>query len=199
MFECERYEEKPLNLISANSQYNGLLRPHYIQESSMRTYDLCISNALLVEEDGAWYGGLGIRAGKVVARFEGEAECSADEMIDAGGLPVLPGLIDAHVHFNEPGRTDWEGFECGSMGAAAGGVTTVIDMPLNNHPAAVDDTTLRNKLAAVEGHSVVDYCLWGGLVTDNVTCLAEQDAAGAVAYKAFMSNSGIDDFPAVTD
>jgi allantoinase len=165
----------------------------------MRTYDLCISNALLVEEDGAWYGGLGIRAGKVVARFEGEAECSADETIDAGGLPVLPGLIDAHVHFNEPGRTEWEGFECGSMGAAAGGVTSIIDMPLNNEPAAIDGTTLRNKLAAVQGHSLVDYCFWGGLVTDNVTRLIEQDAAGAVAYKAFMSNSGIDDFPAATD
>jgi allantoinase len=165
----------------------------------MRRYDLCISNARLIEEGGAWHGGLGIRAGKVVARFEGETEGKADEVIDAGGLPVLPGLIDAHVHFNEPGRTDWEGLTCGSMGAAAGGVTSILDMPLNNLPAAIDGATLRKKLEAVQGHSVVDYCLWGGLVTDNVTRLAEQDAAGAVAYKAFMSNSGIADFPAVTD
>jgi allantoinase len=162
-------------------------------------YDLYIANALIVEEERAWRGGLGVHAGKVAAHFEGEANVTANEVIDAGGLPVLPGLVDAHVHFNEPGRTDWEGFTCGSMGAAAGGVTSLIDMPLNNYPAAVDGATLRNKQTAVQGHSVVDYCLWGGLVTDNVALLPEQDAAGAIAYKAFMSHSGIDDFPAVTD
>jgi allantoinase len=162
-------------------------------------YDLYISNALIIEEDGAWRGGLGILDGKVVARFEGMADVTANEVVDAGGLPVLPGLIDAHVHFNEPGRTDWEGFDCGSMGAAAGGVTTVVDMPLNNFPAVVDGATLAAKRAALDGRSVVDYLLWGGLVTDNVATLAAQDAAGAAAYKAFMSNSGIDDFAAVTD
>lgn len=162
-------------------------------------YDLCISNALIIEEDGAWRGGLGVRDGKVAATFAGAPDGPADEVIDAAGMPVLPGLIDVHVHFNDPGRADWEGFACGSMGAAAGGVTTVIDMPLNNCPAAVDGATLAAKRAAVQGHSVVDYLLWGGLVTDNVARLPEQDAAGAAAYKAFMSNSGIDDFPAVTD
>src|SRR5262249_14608546 len=123
----------------------------------------------------------------------------ADERIDAQGLLVLPGLVDAHVHFNDPGRADWEGFDCGSIGAAAGGVTTVVDMPLNNFPAAVDGATLAAKRAALAGRSVVDYLLWGGLVTDNVATLAEQDTVGAAAYKAFMSNSGIDDFAAVTD
>ena len=92
----------------------------------MTSYDLCISNALIVEEDGAWRGSLGIRDGKVAAHFAGEPDSSADTVIDAGGLPVLPGLVDAHVHFNDPGRAEWEGFTCGSMGAAAGGVTTVI-------------------------------------------------------------------------
>ena len=162
-------------------------------------YDLCIVNALVVEEQGAWRGGLGVRDGKIAAHFAGQPDGTAGAVVDAGGLPVLPGLVDAHVHFNQPGRTDWEGFACGSMGAAAGGVTSLIDMPLNNYPAAVDGATLRGKQAAVAGHSVVDYCFWGGLVTDNVALLAEQDHAGAVAYKAFMSNSGIDDFPAVTD
>jgi allantoinase len=165
----------------------------------MISYDLCISNAQIIEEDGAWRGSLGIRDGKIVARFEGEPDGPAEHLIDAAGLWVLPGLIDAHVHFNDPGRADWEGFDCGSMGAAAGGVTTVVDMPLNNFPAVVDGTTLAAKRAALDGRSVVDYLLWGGLVTDNVATLAEQDAAGAAAYKAFMSNSGIDDFPAVTD
>jgi allantoinase len=162
-------------------------------------YDLYIANALVIDEDGTWRGGLGVCDGKIVAHFTNEQDGSADTVIDAGGLPVLPGLVDAHVHFNEPGRTDWEGFTCGSMGAAAGGVTSLIDMPLNNYPAAVDGTTLRSKQAAMQGHSVVDYRFWGGLVTDNVALLPEQDAAGAIAYKAFMSNSGIDDFAAVTD
>lgn len=162
-------------------------------------YDLCIVNALIVDESGSWRGALGIRDGRIAALFDGAPDGSSDELIDAGGLPVLPGLIDAHVHFNDPGRADWEGFETGSMSAAAGGVTTVIDMPLNNFPAAVDGATLAAKQAAAQGRSLVDYCFWGGLVTDNVARLAEQDAAGAVAYKAFMSHSGIDDFPSVTD
>lgn len=162
-------------------------------------YDLCISNALIIEEHGIWRGCIGVREGKIAAHFADESECEADTIIDAGGRPVLPGLVDAHVHFNDPGRAEWEGFPCGSMGAAAGGVTTIIDMPLNNHPAVVDGTTLAAKRAAVHRQSVIDYCFWGGLVTDNVAHLAEQDVAGAVAYKAFMSNSGIDDFPAVTD
>lgn len=162
-------------------------------------YDLCITNALVVEASGTWRGGIGVRDGRVVARFEGDADGPADERIDAGGLPLLPGLIDAHVHFNDPGRADWEGFAHGSMGAAAGGVTTVVDMPLNNLPAAVDGATLRAKAEAIRGHALVDYGLWGGLVTDNIAELPGQDAAGALAYKAFMSDSGIDDFTAVTD
>jgi allantoinase len=162
-------------------------------------YDLCIVNALLADETGVWPGALGIRGGAIAAVFADAPDAAADETIDAAGKLVLPGLVDAHVHFNEPGRAEWEGFACGSSGAAAGGITTVVDMPLNNHPAAVDGPTLAAKRAALEGRSLIDYLLWGGLVTDNVATLSEQDAAGAAAYKAFMSNSGIDDFAAVTD
>jgi allantoinase len=165
----------------------------------MSTYDLCIANARIVDEHGEFYGAIGIRDGKIAALLAGAPDAPAAETIDAGGRVLLPGLVDAHVHFNEPGRTDWEGFECGSQGAAAGGVTTVVDMPLNNYPAVVDGPTLLAKRAALAGRSVVDYLLWGGLVSDNVGQLAEQDAAGAVAYKAFMSSSGIDDFVAVSD
>jgi allantoinase len=166
---------------------------------SAARYDLCIRNALFADENGLFRGALGIREGKIAALFADAPDGAADEEIDAGGLVVLPGLVDAHVHFNDPGRADWEGFACGSMGAAAGGITTVVDMPLNNDPAVVDGATLAAKRAAIQGQSVVDYLLWGGLVTDNVARLAEQDAAGAVAYKAFMSNSGIADFQCATD
>ena len=162
-------------------------------------YDLCIINALIADESGVFRGAIGVRDGKIAALFAGAPDGPSDEQIDAQGLLALPGLVDAHVHFNDPGRADWEGFDYGGMGAAAGGVTTVVDMPLNNFPAAVDGATLAAKRVALEGRSLVDYLLWGGLVTDNVGTLAEQDAAGAAAYKAFMSNSGIDDFAAVTD
>src|SRR5439155_26151581 len=94
-------------------------------------YALLIRAALIGDEAGVFRGALGIRAGKIAAFFADAPDAPADEQIDASGLVVLPGLVDAHVHFNDPGRADWEGLECGSMGAAAGGVTTVIDMPLN--------------------------------------------------------------------
>lgn len=162
-------------------------------------YDLCVRNARIVDERGTWRGAIAIRDGRVAALFADEPDGPADEIIDARGLPVLPGLVDIHVHFNEPGRADWEGFECGSMGAAAGGMTTVVDMPLNNFPAVVDGQTLAAKAAALSGRSLVDYLLWGGLVTDNVDTLGDQDAYGIPGYKAFMSNSAIDDFPAAGD
>jgi allantoinase len=162
-------------------------------------YDLCITNALIADEAGVSRGAIGVRGGKIAALFVDAPDGPAEEQIDAHGRLVLPGLVDVHVHFNDPGRADWEGFDCGSMGAAAGGVTTVVDMPLNNMPAAVDGPILAAKRAALSDRSVVDYLLWGGLVTDNAATLAAQDTAGAAAYKAFMSNSGIDDFPAVTD
>src|SRR5690349_5464427 len=132
------------------------------------SYDLCIANALLADETGVFRGAIGVRDGKIAALFTDRPDAPAAEQIDATGLLVLPGVVDAHVHFNDPGRADWEGFERGSMGAAAGGVTTVVDMPLNNFPAAVDGPTLAAKRAAIEGRSLVDYLLWGGLVTNNV-------------------------------
>src|SRR5258706_12351309 len=137
------------------------------EETSMSSYDLCITNARIVDERGEFQGGVGVRDGRIAALLEGAPDAPAGETIDAGGRVLLPGLLDVHVHFNDPGRADWEGFDCGSMGAAAGGVTTVIDMPLNNHPAVVDGATLAAKRAALTGRSVVDYLLWGGLVSDN--------------------------------
>lgn len=163
------------------------------------SYDLTITNALLVDHEGMRRGSLAVRAGKIAAVFAGAPDAPTAETIDAGGMPLLPGLVDAHVHFNQPGRDDWEGFETGSMSAAAGGVTTVIDMPLNCDPVITNAATLAAKFQSLADSSLVDYLLWGGLVTDNVAQLAEQVAGGAVALKAFMSTSGINDFPAVTD
>ena len=121
----------------------------------------------------------------------------AVEEIDATAMSIFPGVIDSHVHFNEPGRTEWEGFATGSAAAAAGGTTTVFDMPLNAHPPTIDGESFDAKRAAAEKTSFVDFGLWGGLVPRNVSALATLRDRGVIGIKAFMCNSGIDDFSAV--
>ena len=123
---------------------------------------------------------------------------TAREEIDATKMSIFPGVIDSHVHFNEPGRTDWEGFETGSRAAAAGGTTTVFEMPLNAHPPTIDGPSFDLKRAAAEKSSLVDFGLWGGLVPGNLDQLETLRDRGVVGLKAFMCDSGIDDFPHVT-
>jgi allantoinase len=123
----------------------------------------------------------------------------AAEEIDARGLHLLPGAIDAHVHFNEPGRTEWEGWATGSRALAAGGGTTCVEMPLNAHPPTVDGAAFDAKVEAAAASSVVDFALWGGLVPGNLDRLDELAERGVVGFKAFMCDSGIEDFPAVDD
>jgi allantoinase len=123
----------------------------------------------------------------------------AREEIDARGLVVLPGVIDAHVHFNEPGRADWEGWASGTRALAAGGGTACVEMPLNAHPPTIDGAAFDAKLAAARAAAVVDFALWGGLVGGNLDRLDELAARGVVGFKAFMCDSGIEDFPAVDD
>jgi allantoinase len=117
----------------------------------------------------------------------------------ATGYHVFPGLIDAHVHFNEPGRAEWEGFATGTRALAMGGITTFVDMPLNAHPPTVDAAAFDAKLAAAQGTSMVDFAFWGGLVPGNLDRLDELAARGVIGFKAFMANSGIEDFDAVDD
>ena len=114
-------------------------------------------------------------------------------------LTIFPGVIDAHVHFNEPGRTDWEGFDTGSRAAAAGGTTTVFEMPLNAHPPTIDGWSFDLKRAAAERSSFVDFGLWGGLVPGNLDQLETLRDRGVIGLKAFMCDSGIDDFPSVNE
>jgi len=121
------------------------------------------------------------------------------EIIDAAGLVILPGVIDAHVHFNEPGRADWEGWEAGTRGAAAGGVTTVLEMPLNAHPPTITTAAFDAKSAVASRKALVDFGLWGGLVPENLSELPALAQRGVVGFKAFMSESGIDDFHRVPD
>jgi allantoinase len=129
----------------------------------------------------------------------GELGDSAREVIDATGLHVLPGLIDAHVHLNDPGRADWEGFASGTRALAAGGFTCAVDMPLNSYPPTVHKTAFDAKLAAARGAAHVDFALWGGLVPGNLERMDELAACGVVGFKAFMADSGNDDFAACDD
>jgi allantoinase len=123
----------------------------------------------------------------------------AREEIDARGLLVLPGVIDAHVHFNEPGRTDWEGWATGTRALAAGGATACVEMPLNAHPPTVDGAAFDAKVRAAEAAAIVDFALWGGLVPGDLDRLDELAERGVVGFKAFMCDSGIEDFAAADD
>jgi allantoinase len=121
------------------------------------------------------------------------------EVIDADGLLVLPGMVDAHVHFDDPGREWWEGFDTGSAAAAAGGVTTVVDMPIDCDPPTITVAAMRAKAAAARARSRVDVALWAGLVPGSVASLADMAVAGAAGFKAFTCPSGWDDFPPVDE
>ena len=111
----------------------------------------------------------------------------------------MPGLVDGHVHFNEPGREHWEGYRTGSMAAAAGGITTFLEMPLNSNPATLNRDLLDEKRQVVASEAVVDYGNWGGLVDNNLEDLPGLHEGGVIGFKAFLSNSGIPEFKRVDD
>ena len=157
--------------------------------------DLAIRGAIVIS-DGAYPRDVLIREGRISALVEAGAASAARE-IDARGLLALPGMVDAHVHFNEPGRTDWEGWSTGSRAAAAGGTTTVLDMPLNSVPPVLDGASFDMKKAAAENASIVDFGLWGGLVDADPASLGELAERGAVGVKAFLCDSGVAEFPAL--
>lgn len=119
------------------------------------------------------------------------------ELVDAGDLVVLPGLVDSHVHVNEPGRTEWEGFATATRAAAAGGVTTILDMPLNSIPPTITPEALSEKRAAAEEVCRVDVGFWGGAVPANLGRLDDLHAAGVFGFKCFLCPSGVDEFPSL--
>jgi len=118
---------------------------------------------------------------------------------DFGNAVIMPGVIDVHVHINEPGRTEWEGFETGTQAAAAGGTTTVIDMPLNASPVTTTLYAFEQKLKASEGKMNVNVGFYAGLIPGNASHLEDLIRAGAVGVKCFLTHSGIDEFPNVTE
>ncbi len=141
-----------------------------------------------------------IREGRIAAIASYDDAPSGYELIECDeDSIVMAGLVDTHVHINEPGRTEWEGFVTATRAAAAGGVTTLVDMPLNSIPATTTVDGLRAKLAAGRGRCHVDVAFWGGVVPGNTKELAPLLAAGVVGFKCFLVPSGVDEFPHVTE
>jgi len=161
-------------------------------------WDLILRGGTVVTADGLRHADVAVVAGRI-AEVAPELGRDAAETIDAAGCHLLPGIVDPHVHFNDPGRSAWEGFATGSAAFAAGGGTLVVDMPLNASPPTLDAASFDAKLAAARGTARTDFALWGGLVPGNVDRLPELAARGVAGFKAFMSGSGIGDFHAADD
>jgi allantoinase len=137
---------------------------------------------------------VGVRGGSVV-RIEGyDADLSGPSVLLEDDEVLMPGLVDSHVHVNDPGRTDWEGFTTATKAAAAGGVTTIVDMPLNSLPPTVDVDALDVKRQTAEGQCFVDVGFWGGAVPGNVPALRSLHDAGVFGFKCFLLHSGVDEF-----
>jgi allantoinase len=132
---------------------------------------------------------------RIAAVLPLDAPVDAREVVLAADEVLLPGLVDTHVHVNEPGRTEWEGFASATLAAAAGGVTTIVDMPLNSLPPTVDVAALDVKRKAADGQCSVDVGFWGGAVPGNASELAALHAAGVFGVKCFLLDSGVDEFP----
>ena len=159
---------------------------------------MIIRSRRVVLPDGIRPAEIETRDGTIAAVRTGDFS-SREVDLDAGDLYVLPGLVDTHVHVNEPGRTDWEGFESATRSAAAGGVTTLVDMPLNSIPATTTVESLQTKRAAAADRSHVDVGFWGGVVPGNAKHLEPLARAGVLGFKCFLSPSGVDEFVNVTE
>ena len=156
-------------------------------------FDCLIRGGMVVRASGVERLDIALEDGRI-ASVSPEITAPARTTIDASGLHVFPGVLDAHVHFNDPGRDAWEGVPTGSAALAAGGGTCFIDMPLNSSPPTLDADSFDRKLAACRGRAFADFALWGGLTPGNLDQMEALADRGVVGFKAFMSSSGIDDF-----
>jgi allantoinase len=159
----------------------------------MSDWDLLFRGARLVSADGVTTTDVAM-IDEQIAAVGVNLSGSAKQVVDATGAYLFPGIIDAHIHFNEPGREHWEGLSSGSRALAAGGGTVFFDMPLNAAPPTLDRESFEQKRACAEQKSVLDFGLWGGLTPANLDRMDELAEAGVIGFKAFMSESGTSDF-----
>ena len=159
-----------------------------------------IRSQRVVLPDGVRPAEIRVEDGKIVSIVPpGTGTLGTGTLIDAGSAVVMPGLVDTHVHINDPGRADWEGFETATLAAAAGGVTTLVDMPLNSIPATTTVAALETKRRAAAGRCRVDVGFWGGVVPGNAGEIGPLARAGVLGFKCFLSPSGVAEFDQVTE
>ena len=153
----------------------------------------------VITPDGTRAASIHISDGRItrVAHYDDTGDSS--DVHEAGDAVVMPGIVDTHVHVNEPGRTEWEGFETATQAAAAGGVTTILDMPLNSIPATTTVEALETKRNSARGKSLVNVEFIGGVVPGNAREIEPLARAGVRAFKCFLTPSGVDEFPNVTE
>jgi len=162
-------------------------------------FDLVIRASRAICEGREAGRGIGVADGRIVAVEPLTNPISAARAIELGpDVVLLPGLVDSHVHVCEPGNTEWEGFATATRAAAAGGITTLVDMPLDSVPATVSVAALRAKRDAAEGRCHVDIGFWGGVIPRNLGGLAPLHEAGVLGFKCFLADSGSAEFPAVS-
>ncbi|MFC8304313.1 allantoinase AllB [Specibacter sp. NPDC057265] len=159
-------------------------------------YDLVIRGGRVLTTAGIAAREVGVRDGVVIALEPLGNNLQGREVIElADDETLIPGLVDSHVHVNEPGRTDWEGFASATRAAAAGGVTTIIDMPLNSIPATTNVEALKAKRDVARDQAFVDVGFWGGAIPGNTKDLRPLHDAGVFGFKCFLLHSGVDEFP----
>jgi allantoinase len=161
--------------------------------------DLIIRSRRVVMPDAIAPATVHVRDGVIAALGEWDEVPEQFPLVDAGEAVVMPGLVDAHVHVNEPGRTDWEGFATATRAAAAGGVTTLVDMPLNSIPPTTTREGFAAKLEAAKNQCWIDVAFWGGVIPGNTHELKPLLQAGVRGFKCFLIHSGVDEFPHVTE
>ena len=161
--------------------------------------DLVLRSRRVVTPEGVRPAAVSVEGGKIAAVLAPTDVASGFPVADVGDHIVMPGLVDCHGHVNEPGRTDWEGFETATSAAAAGGVTTIVDMPLNSIPATTTLAGLEEKAGAAAGRCMVDYAFWGGVVPDNLREMLPMRDAGVRGFKCFLVPSGVPEFAHVTE
>jgi len=158
-------------------------------------YDLVLHAPRAVVGGGEASCTVAVRGGRIAAIADFGTDLPADRVVTLAAEVLLPGLVDTHVHVNDPGRTEWEGFASATRAAAAGGVTTIVDMPLNSLPPTVDVAALEVKRKAAEQNCFVDVGFWGGAIPGNVSDLRPLHDAGVFGFKCFLADSGVEEFP----
>ncbi|KAB2975552.1 allantoinase AllB [Streptomyces sp. SS1-1] len=162
----------------------------------MSDVELVLRSTRVITPEGTRAASVAVAAGKITAVLGHDAPVPPGARLeDLGDDVLLPGLVDTHVHVNDPGRTEWEGFWTATRAAAAGGITTLVDMPLNSLPPTTTVGHLRTKQAVAADKAHIDVGFWGGALPDNVKDLRPLHEAGVFGFKAFLSPSGVDEFP----